>query len=78
MAKFPQDFEQRAHGLIPGVVHYTLNDADGERLYSIVGGPSVYGDGVRTFEVFSDREDDVVMTYATAEEINKYLEEQEN
>lgn len=77
MAKFPQDFEKGPHHLIPGAVQYILNDADGNMLYSIVGGGAgIYGDGVRTFEVYSASDGDVMLTYATAEEINDYLEKQ--
>ena len=75
MAKFPQDFEQNAHPLIPGAVQYKLYDTDGNRLYSVVGGGmGLYGDGVTTFEMYSDNFGDVVLSYATADEINEYLE----
>ena len=76
MAKFPQDFEQHAHPVLPGAVHYKLYDTDGNRLYSVVGGGmGLYGDGVTTFEMFCDTIGDVVLSYATADDINEYLEE---
>jgi len=74
MAKFPQDFEKISHPLIPGAVQYMLHDTDGKRLYSVVGGAmGLHGDGVRTFEMYSDLVGDVVLSYATADEINEYL-----
>ena len=76
MAKFPQDFTKQFHPLIPGAVQYKLYDTDGSRLYSVVGGGmGLYGDGVTTFEMYSDLVDDVVLTHATADEINEYLSE---
>jgi hypothetical protein len=74
MAKFPQDFEKSSHPLIPGAVQYKMYDTDGSRLYSVVGGGiGLYGNGVTTFEMFSDEANDVVLSYATADEINEYL-----
>lgn len=76
MVKFPQDFEMMSHPLIPGAVQYKVHDTDGNRLYSVVGGGiGLYGDGVTTFEMYSDAIGDVVLSYATAEEINEYLSE---
>lgn len=76
MAKFPNDFAKQFHPLIPGAVQYTLYNTDGKRLYSVVGGAmGLHGDGVRTFEMFSDNLNDVVLSYATADEINEYLSE---
>ena len=76
MAKFPQDFTKEFHPLIPGAVQYKLYDTDGSRLFSVVGGGmGLYGDGVTTFEMYSDLAGDVVLTHATADEINEYLSE---
>jgi hypothetical protein len=74
--KFPQDFEEASHPLIPGATQYTLRHADGSRLYSVVGGGmGIHGDGKVTFEMYSDLVGDVVLSYATANEINEYLSE---
>jgi hypothetical protein len=76
MKKFPQDFEKISHPLIPGAVQYKLYDTDGSRLYSVVGGGvGIHGDGKVTFEMYSDLVGDVVLSYATADEINEYLSE---
>lgn len=76
MMKFPIDFEMKSHSVIPGAVQYTIHDTDGNMLYSVVGGGmGLYGDGVRTFEMYSSAVGDVVLTYATVEEINEYLSE---
>ena len=46
---------------------------DGEVLISIVGGGSgLYGDGVRTFEMFDFREDEP-QSYLLEDEINEHL-----
>jgi hypothetical protein len=43
-------------------------------LYSVVGGGmGLYGDGVTTFEMYDFAHGDVVLQYATAEEINEYI-----
>ncbi len=74
MAKFPNDFAKQFHPLIPGAVQYTLYNTDGKRLYSVVGGAtSLHGDRVVTFEMYSDEMGDVVLSYATADEINEYI-----
>ena len=74
MAKFPQDFEKLSHPLIPGAVQYKLYGTNGKRLYSVVGGGmGLHGDGVISFEMYSDEANDVVLSYATADEINEYL-----
>ena len=74
MAKFPQDFEKISHPLIPGAVQYKMYDTDGNRLYSVVGGGmGLHGDGVKSFEMYSDEAGDVVLSYATIDEINEYL-----
>jgi hypothetical protein len=76
MAKFPQDFEKSSHPLIPGAVQYKLYGTNGKRLYSVVGGATgLHGDGVVSFEMFSDDLNDVVLSYATIHEINEYLSE---
>jgi len=74
MARFPEDFIQRVHPAISGATQWTLSDADDNMLFSVVGGGTgIYGDGVRTFEMYDSNEGDVVLQYATAEEINDYL-----
>jgi hypothetical protein len=40
---------------------------------SVVGGPSLYGDGVTTFEVMSSLTDDNVLDYLSKEEVTEHM-----
>jgi len=74
MARFPDDFIQKVHPVISGSTQWTLSDADDNMLFSVVGGGiGIYGDGVRTFEMYDCEQADVVLQNATIKEINDYL-----
>ncbi len=69
---FPDDFKQKIHPVILGATQWVYIK-DGEVQISIVGGGSgLYGDGVRTFEMYDFREHDV-QGYLTEDEINEHL-----
>lgn len=69
---FPHDFQKRIHPVIPGAAQWVYIK-DGEVQISIVGGGSgLYGDGVRTFEMFDFREDEP-QSYLLEDEINEHL-----
>ena len=73
--KFPDDFKKSAHHCIPGAVQYLckLGD-DKDNMISIVGGGyGLYGDGVRTFEMWDTKNMYDPQGYMTAEEINQWL-----
>lgn len=71
--KFPQDFRERSHPVVPGATQWTY-PPDKDTVISIVGGGyGLYGDGVRTFEMYDFREDGP-QGYLTSEEINEHLE----
>lgn len=72
--KFPQDFREKSHPVVPGATQWTYAPKDQDTVISIVGGGyGLYGDGVRTFEMFDFREDGP-QGYLTEEEINEHLE----
>jgi hypothetical protein len=69
---FPYDFQKRIHPVIPGAAQWVYIK-DGEVQISIVGGGlGLYGDGVRTFEMFDFREDEP-QSYLLEDEINEHL-----
>jgi len=72
---FPDSFKRKSHPVIPGATQWTLANKDGRVIISIVGGGmGLYGDGVRTFEMYDSREDDV-QGHLLIEEINQHLAE---
>ena len=78
MISFPNDFVMRSHPIVPGAVQYAYPEFGENRIFSVVGGPLLSGDGTDTFEMYDSRIGEVVLDYATAEEINKYLNEPPN
>jgi hypothetical protein len=70
---FPDSFERNAHGVILGATQWTLKGNDGNVIISVVGGGSgLYGDGVKTFEMYDFREDEP-QGYLLEDEINEHL-----
>lgn len=73
--KFPDSFSKRAHPNVPGATQWKLLNDDDETIISIVGGGlGLYGDGVKTFEMYDFREDGP-QGYLSTDEINKHLDE---
>ena len=73
--KFPDDFTKKVHSVIPGAVQYLyeLND-DNDNVISIVGGGyGIYGDGVRTFEMWDTKNMYDPQGYMSTDEINQWL-----
>ena len=72
---FPESFSKGYHSDIPGCKTWKLADSNGDIIISVVGGSTyVHGDGVKTFEMYDFREDDI-QGYLSADEINKHLTE---
>lgn len=75
--KFPDDFKKLKHRCIPGATQWTYSDSNDDMLYSVVGGGiGIHGDGVKTFEMYDTSKEDVVLSFATVEDINEYLDSQ--
>lgn len=73
--KFPDSFSKQTHSVVSGATQWKLYNDDNEAIISIVGGGhGLYGDGVKTFEMYDFRESDV-QGYLSADEINKHLAE---
>ena len=73
--KFPDSFTKQTHPVVPGATQWKLFNNDDEVIISIVGGGhGLYGDGVKTFEMYDFREGDV-QGYLSTDEINKHLAE---
>jgi len=69
---FPDDFQEKVHTVIPGAKQWVY-PKEGEVLVSIIGGgQGIYGDGVRTFEMFDFREGDV-QSHLLKDEINEHF-----
>jgi len=72
--KFPQDFKQELHHLIPRAKQWTLSNKEDKVVISIVGGGTgLYGNGVTTFEMYDFREEEP-QSYLSKEDINNHLE----
>jgi len=72
---FPESFKSKIHPVVPGATQWVLENEEGKTVISVVGGGSgLYGDGVRTFEMYDFREDEP-QGYLTKEEINEHLVE---
>ena len=72
---FPESFKRKIHSVVPGATQWVLKDEEGNTVISVVGGGyGLYGDGVRTFEMYDFREEEP-QGYLTKEEINKHLVE---
>lgn len=73
--KFPDSFSKQTHSVVSGATQWKLYNNDDEAIISIVGGGhGLYGDGVKTFEMYDFRESDV-QGYLSADEINMHLAE---
>lgn len=71
--KFPDDFTKESHVNVPNATQWKLYNNDNEVIISIVGGGlGLYGDGVKTFEMYDFREDGP-QGYMSIEEINQHL-----
>lgn len=70
--KFPDDFEQRAHPVIPMAKQWRWPNWDDTKISIVGGGTGLYGDGKRTFEMW-DYDEEQPRGYMTATEINEYL-----
>jgi len=71
--RFPEDFLHSSHQNVPGASRWVYPKT-GDTVISIVGGGyGLYGDGVRTFEMYDFR-DEEPQGYLTREEINAHLE----
>ena len=69
---FPQDFLRKAHQVVSGATQWVY-PTTGDAVISIAGGGyGLYGDGVRTFEMFDFR-DDEPQGYLLEDEINEHL-----
>lgn len=70
---FPQDFNVKAHPVVPGATHWTY-PTSGDTVISVVGGGDfgLYGDGINTFEMYDFRESEP-QGYLTSDEINEHL-----
>ena len=75
--KFPEDFLENKHRVIPGAYQWLFEYNDGTDDYiSIVGGGhGLYGDGGTTFEMWDLKNMRYPQGYMTAEDINQWLED---
>jgi hypothetical protein len=76
MSKFPDDFSKSVHSVVPGATQWILKYPNTNKVaISIVGGGlGLYGDGVRTFEMYDFRESEP-QGYLTVDEINQHLQD---
>jgi hypothetical protein len=72
--KFPEDFVNMPHKVIPGAVQYLYEyKDDADNMISILGRDSgIYGDGITTFEVW-DTKSMMVLLDMTVDQINEWL-----
>lgn len=75
--KFPEDFSESVHRIIPGAYQWLFEYNDGTDDYiSIVGGGrGLYGDGDTTFEMWDLKNMHDPQGYMTAEDINQWLQD---
>jgi len=72
--KFPEDFHMKIHPVVPGATQWTYAPEGKDTVISIVGGGyGLYGDGLRTFEMYDFREDGP-QGHLLVEEINEHLQ----
>jgi hypothetical protein len=67
------DLEFRVHPTLGGTSKLATMNFRGSGWISVVGGPSLYGDGVTTFEVMSSLTDDDVLDYLSKEEVTEHM-----
>jgi hypothetical protein len=73
--KFPEDFTEIPHQIIPGAKQWLFKTTDKKYISIVGGGIGIHGDGVRTFEMWDTRNMHDPQGYMTTEEINKWLEQ---
>jgi len=73
--EFPKDFKKIPHDVIPGATQWLFdyNDDTNEVISIVGGGYGLYGDGVRTFEMWDTKNMEDPRGYMSAEEINQWL-----
>lgn len=71
---FPKDFLCGQHPVVPGAIQWTYPTSDGTVISIVGGGMGLYGDGIKTFEMYDFRESEP-RGYLTIEEINQHLTE---
>jgi hypothetical protein len=75
--KFPEDFVKMPHRVVPGAVQYLYEyKDDADNMISIVAGSGLWGDGVRTFEMWDTKHMYDPRGYMTIEEINEWLNQE--
>ena len=70
--KFPEDFIEKKHGLVPNSTQWLGTKSNGVTVSIIGGVVGQYGDGVKTFEMF-DMDESEPRGWMTKEEINQHL-----
>ena len=72
-SRFPESFDKKLHIVIPEATQWTLANDKDEVIISVVGGGmGLNGDGITSFEMWDNREDDPQM-YLTVDEINAHI-----
>lgn len=71
MKKFPKDFKKRPHPYFKKGFQFELKQY-GKTVISVISGNTEYGNGIKTFEMFDFREEDV-QRYLSKCQINKHL-----
>ncbi len=73
--KFPDDFEEKQHPVVPDATHWIVRNKEGVLIISIIGG-GPFGDGLNVFEVLDNRSfADYEPKMMSKEEINQYLKD---
>ena len=66
------DLKFFGHRVINGAKHAFMEFPNGEWI-SVVGGPSLYGDGETTFEVLCSQNEDEPFAYQSKEQVSKIM-----